>query len=632
MKFILILLSTFIAFTAVQKLHAQNKELPKTNWQQIIDNSKADTAGIKALHTLALQTKDSAIAAAYTYKAIGLSSQIKNDYLLGRSYSVLSIKLQQTGHTKQGMPALFKARTLFNNLKDKTNLLSCMGNIVRAYESMQMNDSAFILAAETLKLARENNLDDDEARMNLVIAKLITIAIKNDSATLQKARPYYNAALSIYTKEYAETASADAVTGTVSVYLALAADKINNDEFAGAKPLLLACIPWIAKLNAEQLALNPISTAVYGNMAIVHKYTGQQDSAVYYYKKSLELAAAAGDTPAAANILNNLGQLYAGMHNIQKAISLLDSSLVLAKKCNDLLVIRRNHLILYQLYDSIGRAPAAIFHAKEYIRYNDSLYSTEKTNALNALTTKYEADKKELLNKKLQQENIVRKKIIIILCALVVALLAGLLFFYRTKVLQRKLFVQKQERMLEEQLLRNEAALQKQIVLEKENESLQLNKLLDEEENRQLKEITDFQNRTLTGNALSMEQQQNLLKETYSRLYDIGQRLSDEDKGMAKILRQDIKGSLQLTNDWEKVTLHFDKVHPGFFAKLKTLKADLTQNDLKLAAYTKLHLSTKDISALLHIDTQSVRVNRYRLKKKLQLPEDQDLSSYIQSL
>ncbi len=632
MKYTLILLTHFITLLAVQNILAQNKEFPKTNWQEIIRNSKADTIGIKALHTLALQTKDSVIANAYIYKAISLASQINNDYLLGRSYSVLSIKLQQAGYTREGMPALFKARTLFSKLTDKKNLLSCMGNIVRAYENMQMNDSAFILATETLELAKQYKLQEDEARMNLVIAKMITIAIKNDSATLRKARPYYNDALYLYTKEFNETGSSDAVVGIISVKLSLTADKINNREFAGAKQLMITCLPWLSKLNAEEMALNPVTISVYGNMAIIAQYTGQQDSAIYYYKKSLQLAAKNGDVARASNILNNLGQLYVSINNIPNAINFLDSSLTLSMRCNDLLVIRRNHLILYQLYDSMGNTAKAIFHAKEYIRYNDSLYSTEKTNALNELTTKYETDKKDVLNKQLLQENGFRKKIIISLCALAVTLLAGLVFFYRTRVLQRKLFLQEQQQIKAEQLLRDEAAMQKQIALEKENEGLQLNKLLDEEENRQLKEISDFQNRQLTGNALSMEQQNNLLQETYNRLYDIGQKLGDEDKSMAKILRQDIKGSLQLNNDWDKVTLHFDKVHPEFFEKLKTLKSDLTQNDLKLAAYTKLHLSTKDISALLSIDTQSVRVNRYRLKKKLQLPEEQDLSNFILSL
>jgi DNA-binding CsgD family transcriptional regulator len=78
--------------------------------------------------------------------------------------------------------------------------------------------------------------------------------------------------------------------------------------------------------------------------------------------------------------------------------------------------------------------------------------------------------------------------------------------------------------------------------------------------------------------------------------------------------------------------MHFDKVHPNFFKKLKQLSADLTDENLKVCAYIKMGMVTKQIAQLLYITPKSVQINKYRLKKKLNLPEEEDLVKFICNL
>ena len=63
--------------------------------------------------------------------------------------------------------------------------------------------------------------------------------------------------------------------------------------------------------------------------------------------------------------------------------------------------------------------------------------------------------------------------------------------------------------------------------------------------------------------------------------------------------------------------------------KVKTLHQSITPNDLRLCAYLRLNLSSKEIAPLLNISHKSVEVKRYRLRKKMGLNHDESLSNYI---
>jgi ligand-binding sensor domain-containing protein/DNA-binding CsgD family transcriptional regulator len=82
-------------------------------------------------------------------------------------------------------------------------------------------------------------------------------------------------------------------------------------------------------------------------------------------------------------------------------------------------------------------------------------------------------------------------------------------------------------------------------------------------------------------------------------------------------------------NDWEIFEALFDQAHENFFKRLKQSFPDLTQSDLKLCAYLKLNLSSKEIAPLLNISIRGVEIRRYRLRKRLALSSDDNLVEYI---
>ena len=66
-----------------------------------------------------------------------------------------------------------------------------------------------------------------------------------------------------------------------------------------------------------------------------------------------------------------------------------------------------------------------------------------------------------------------------------------------------------------------------------------------------------------------------------------------------------------------------------FFKKIKSLHPALTSNDLRLCAYLRLNLTSKEIAPLLNISVRSVEIKRYRLRKKMDLTHEQGLVEYI---
>ena len=99
----------------------------------------------------------------------------------------------------------------------------------------------------------------------------------------------------------------------------------------------------------------------------------------------------------------------------------------------------------------------------------------------------------------------------------------------------------------------------------------------------------------------------------------------DDLKKVIKIIDNNINN----TDDWKLFKEAFDNADKDFLKLVKEKHSSLTPNDLKLCAYLRLNLSSKEIAPLLNISPRSVEVKRYRLRKKMDLPPKTSLTNYI---
>ncbi|MEM6879372.1 MAG: LuxR C-terminal-related transcriptional regulator, partial [Bacteroidota bacterium] len=73
----------------------------------------------------------------------------------------------------------------------------------------------------------------------------------------------------------------------------------------------------------------------------------------------------------------------------------------------------------------------------------------------------------------------------------------------------------------------------------------------------------------------------------------------------------------------------FEEVHEAFLTRLRQTHPKLTSGDLKLAAYLRMNLSSKEIAPLLHISIRGIENKRYRLRTKLGLDSRTNLNEYL---
>jgi DNA-binding CsgD family transcriptional regulator len=99
-------------------------------------------------------------------------------------------------------------------------------------------------------------------------------------------------------------------------------------------------------------------------------------------------------------------------------------------------------------------------------------------------------------------------------------------------------------------------------------------------------------------------------------------------KKLIKVLGEDDR----IDKDWEHFAHHFDKVQSDFLMVLKNSYPNLSPNELKLSAYLRMNLSTKEIAQLMNISVRGVEISRYRLRKKLQIPPKADLFNFLMSV
>jgi len=104
--------------------------------------------------------------------------------------------------------------------------------------------------------------------------------------------------------------------------------------------------------------------------------------------------------------------------------------------------------------------------------------------------------------------------------------------------------------------------------------------------------------------------------------------LPTQKKVVEMLLKIDEHQRRQVFN-WEDFKFHFEKIHQGFFSRLKAKYPALTQKDQRLCAYIQLGLSTKDIAGLVNITTESAEIGRIRLRKKLGLTRSNNLFEFL---
>lgn len=186
---------------------------------------------------------------------------------------------------------------------------------------------------------------------------------------------------------------------------------------------------------------------------------------------------------------------------------------------------------------------------------------------------------------------------------------------------KQKLHLKERERVFAEESLKAE-----QEIIKLQNEKLEI----EYQRNK-----TELESRTkeLASIAMQITYKNELLAQIRHKLTRVSSKMIHQEskqqvESLVKTLEKDIIGQ----DEWEKFEVHFDQVHEDFMKKLRNNYPELTPKDLRLCAYLRMNLSSKEIAPLLNISIRGVEISRYRLRKKLHLPRDANLTDFMMHL
>ena len=402
-------------------------------------------------------------------------------------------------------------------------------------------------------------------------------------------------------------------------------------------------------------------------LGLIKDQLNQMDSAYFYYKKILQIIDVNQLKTYLPNAYKDLGNLYFKQ-------SLFEESKLLYKKAIDTALVQNNLLDIGEYYFNLGKTYSGLLKydsAKIYFFKADSVLQKQNNHKLlsecnywltknellqkseleairyldfsrawkdtvifkknsqwhDKIQTNFKIEEKEEEIDLLETKNLYQK-IIFVSISIIVLLLMYIL--YKTlknrnkKLKQQNLIVEKEKEIIE---LKEKQTKTEKIKLEQD---LINQKLLQKNQANQIKLELEQKNKEILTNAMVLSNKNELL----TNLEQLVSKLKDnnpDNKETVKKIQSLLRDSVNQESIWTDFKVHFEKVHQNFFSKLKVEHNDLSQNDLRLAAYLKIGLQNKEIANILFITPESVRKRKQRLREKLSL-SSQDIVEYIDKL
>ncbi len=277
----------------------------------------------------------------------------------------------------------------------------------------------------------------------------------------------------------------------------------------------------------------------------------------------------------------------------------------------------------YTLYKSLASLskknndiPAALAYqekAEELLNKNFDqiqLFNAQK------LEMQYESEKKDSQLKLLTESAALRQKMNYLYGGVALLAILGLAFMFRAYHYKLRYSIQREKQLAKEKEDAEQTAAM-QVLFEKEEQA----RLKAEQDLLELKH-QQLQKEAL-ANSLLIDHKNDMLKQIKHKI----------QAGDAQDINKLLKDEALLTADFEDIKWQIQQLHPTFFQQLmERATQKLTALDLRYCAYLYLQMSTKQIAQVLHVEAQSVRMFKYRLKQKFGLPKESDLEEFLQSV
>ncbi|MDI9257182.1 hypothetical protein [Flavobacterium sedimenticola] len=390
-------------------------------------------------------------------------------------------------------------------------------------------------------------------------------------------------------------------TGT----LGLAYNSLGNlyeieKEYADSERFYQLALAEFEKRN--NIAYLPSSYLKFGEMA---QKKGQKESSLNYFQKALALAEKSQNKQAQVFALIAIGKWHMDFNpNAATAESYIDKARIIAIPLSDKTFEIKTIETLIELKKKQNDFLKVSQLQEEVIQIKDSFYSFEREQIVKSLEVQFEVSEKnrklELISKEQQVSKLTNYLLITLLGLLI--LIFSILYFFLKRINKR-----------DKQLLKTKEEL---VLLMEEQKRLK---------EQQFQNDIEHKESQLSAITIQMIEKNEILDEIKNI---IGKKVPNAEAELKKLVS---KYTIQ-ENNWRDFEYYFESVNKNFYTRLKQKYPDISANDLKICALIKLNLSIKEMASILNISPDSVKTARHRLRKKLQLTTEENLTDFILSV
>ncbi|WPR74314.1 tetratricopeptide repeat protein [Algoriphagus sp. NG3] len=365
----------------------------------------------------------------------------------------------------------------------------------------------------------------------------------------------------------------------------------------------------------ESLGMKSQIAFVRENIGSIYEDLEKYDSAYSNFHKAFLLNSELGDSLRVIGNLNNLGDVFRKTGEVRRGLEFSTKAAEMSERLGMIYQQKSAIVDVSKAYAALGEFEDAFHFLEQSRRLSDLVYSEESTRQLAIQEAQYNLFTKNQQIKELEQARNFDTRMRWLLLTLVILLIAlSWVVFNRQKLKIRgnKELLQRQEELL----------LVKEQLITTEKENLRLLELKMDTEDQ-------AHSKSLTAQTLHVIDKNRMLEDIQSKLKSI---LEEEQKEQRKKIRNLIKQidfNFSHDADWDDFKQTFEKVHQDFFVTIQARSGGLTPAEMKLASLMRLNLSSKEIASSLGISMDSLRISRYRLRKKLNLQKEDSLQQFL---
>ncbi|WP_198145100.1 tetratricopeptide repeat protein [Microscilla marina] len=550
-------------------------------------------------------------ALSYYTQCLKLSQQLKDTQTTMEVYACLAEMYQTKSDYDKALESYQKALAMQQKSRDSMGVANTYNNVGMVYSSKGNYKQAFAMYFKALAIQEKlKPTRDNKERLANTINNIGVLYYEQKD--YPKAKEYYERNLKISLENKNEESIATAYNNLALVFE-------HTHQYPQAEAYYKKCIQLGKKIDYQQ-----ILGWAYNGMAIIRQKAGQYAKAEKWVNQAIDIRKKLGMSEDLTQSYNTLGKNYLLQKQYNKAMTYYQKAADIGKKIGNLLNYKDALKGLSICLEAVGKPARALANYRLYHQISDSLINTENIRkiAYLAATIDFKKEKTALKLSRQKERAVFAKdtrqrkytqRITYMSLGVALMLVVVLWLFYFSK--------QKSNRAL--------TLLNKQISDANERIIQETNARRDTEKEKLQSEVK-LKNQQLASQTLHMLQKNQILNDLKTLVGEV-RKQKDLNDAKAKFSRLAnlIDHGINLDKDWEGFQRIFEQLHPEFYANLKNSYPVLTSNDLHLCALLKLNLSSREISDLLGIAQESLKVKRYRLRQKMGLDSDKNLNEFI---